>query len=81
MGNAIGYTNSRWSGLSAHAFHGEMEIDNNLEENAVRPIAIGRKTYIGSFGRIQISAAPLVLRSSMTILHFLPASAPKLIQF
>lgn len=46
MGEAIGYANKRWVGLSAYTLHGQMEIDNNLIENAVRPLAIGRKNYL-----------------------------------
>ena len=43
MGEAIGYTLKRWAGLCACALHGQMEIDNNLVENAVR--LLGRKAY------------------------------------
>ena len=28
------------------AFDGRLEIDNNLVENSIRPIAIGRKNYL-----------------------------------
>lgn len=42
MGKAIAYAYKRWAGLSAYVLHGQMEIDNNLVENAVRPLAIGR---------------------------------------
>ena len=41
MGKAITYTRSRWAGLCAYTLHGQMEIDNNLVENAVRPLAVG----------------------------------------
>lgn len=43
---AIDYTLSRWKGLSAYAHDGELEIDNNLVENTIRPIALGRKNYM-----------------------------------
>lgn len=46
MGTAIDYTLPRWTGLSAYELHGQMEIDNNLIENAVRPLAIGRKAFL-----------------------------------
>lgn len=46
MGKAIAYTLPRWVGLSAYELHGQMEIDNNLVENAVRPFAIGRKNFL-----------------------------------
>jgi transposase len=43
---AIDYALSRWKGLSAYAYDGELEIDNNLVENTIRPIALGRKNYL-----------------------------------
>ena len=46
LGKAIQYTLSLWQGLSAYAHSGIMEIDNNLVENTIRPIALGRKNYL-----------------------------------
>jgi len=43
---AIDYSLSRWKGLSAYAYDGQLEIDNNLVENTIRPIALGRKNYM-----------------------------------
>ena len=43
---AIDYALPRWKGLSAYAYDGELEIDNNLVENTIRPIALGRKNYM-----------------------------------
>lgn len=59
MGKAIAYAHKRWAGLSAYALHGQMEIDNNLVENAVRPLAIGRKNYLfaGSHNVAEMTAA------------------------
>lgn len=59
MGKAIAYAKSRWVGLSAYTLHGQMEIDNNLVENAVRPLAIGRKAYLfaGSHKAAEMTAA------------------------
>jgi len=59
MGKAIGYAYTRWAGLSAYTLHGQMEIDNNLVENAVRPLAIGRKNYLfaGSHNAAEMTAA------------------------
>ena len=36
----------RWDKLCLYAKHGELEIDNNLVENAIRPVALGRKNYL-----------------------------------
>lgn len=43
---AIGYTLKRWSKLVEYVHHGHIEIDNNLVENAIRPLALGRKNYL-----------------------------------
>lgn len=59
LGMAINYTLPRWAGLSAYAKHGQVEIDNNLVENAIRPLAIGRKNYLfaGSHDAAEMTAA------------------------
>jgi len=46
IGKAFNYTIKRWNKLLAYTFHGEVEIDNNLIENAIRPLALGRKNYL-----------------------------------
>lgn len=43
---AIGYTLRRWQKLGVYILKGELEIDNNLIENQIRPIALGRKNYL-----------------------------------
>ena len=45
-GKAISYALDRWEGLSIYVGNGEMEIDNNLVENAIRPSAIGKKNWL-----------------------------------
>jgi transposase len=59
LGQAIAYTLPRWKGLCAYAQHGQIEIDNNLVENAIRPLAIGRKNYLfaGSHDAAEMTAA------------------------
>jgi len=59
MGKAVAYAHKRWTGLSAYVLHGQMEIDNNLVENAVRPLAVGRKAYLfaGSHDAAEMTAA------------------------
>lgn len=46
IGKAISYSLSRWSRLSEYANNGMLEIDNNLVENAIRVLALGRKNYL-----------------------------------
>lgn len=46
IGQAINYTLNRWKKLTRYLQHGKIEIDNNLIENAIRPLALGRKNYL-----------------------------------
>ena len=46
IGKAIGYSLKRWDKLSLYTTDARLEIDNNLVENAIRPVAIGRKNYL-----------------------------------
>ena len=46
MGKATAYCIERWDNLLAYLEDGSLEIDNNLAENAIRPIALGRKNYL-----------------------------------
>jgi transposase len=46
IGKAIHYSLERWDKLSLYATNGRLEIDNNLVENQIRPVAIGRKNYL-----------------------------------
>ena len=48
----------RWDKLTRFLDHGEVEIDNNLIENRVRPIALRRKNYLfaGSHAAAQRTA-------------------------
>lgn len=46
IGKAITYALKRWDKLVRYVEYGQVEIDNNLVENAIRPIALGRKNYL-----------------------------------
>jgi transposase len=46
IGKAMRYSVDRWDKLSAYLYDGILEIDNNLVENAIRPVALGRKNYL-----------------------------------
>lgn len=43
---AMDYSLKRWPALSRYATAGDLPIDNNPVENAIRPIAIGRKNWL-----------------------------------
>lgn len=46
LGKAVQYTLSQWPYLIKYVDHGEIEIDNNLVENAIRPFALGRRNWL-----------------------------------
>lgn len=46
IGKALGYYLKRKDKLSAYTQDGRLEIDNNYVENAIRPLALGRKNYL-----------------------------------
>ncbi len=46
IGQAISYSLQQWSKLENYLLDGRLEIDNNLVENAIRPVALGRKNYL-----------------------------------
>ncbi|UXD70849.1 IS66 family transposase [Sphingobacterium faecium] len=46
IGKAMAYAYARWDALSAYLYDGSLLIDNNQIENAIRPVALGRKNYL-----------------------------------
>ena len=46
MGQAIGYALSNWQALTRYTQDGDLSIDNNVSERALRPVAIGRKNWL-----------------------------------
>ena len=57
-GQAVAYSLNRWDRLCRYTEDGRIEIDNNLVENSIRPIALGRKNYLfaGSHAAAQRAA-------------------------
>ena len=43
---AIDYSLSNWRALTRYLDDGQVPIDNNAAENAVRPLAVGRKNWL-----------------------------------
>lgn len=46
MANAIRYVLTRWEGLARFLDDGRIELDSNIVERAIRPIALGRKNHL-----------------------------------
>ena len=57
-GKAVGYALRNWNELCRYTENGEWNIDNNLIENTIRPIALGRRNFLfaGSHEAAQRSA-------------------------
>ena len=47
-GKALAYMNNEWTYLIRYIEHGDLGIDNNVAERAIRPFTIGRKNWIFS---------------------------------
>ena len=48
VGKAIAYTLKQWPKLVRYVEHGQLSIDNNRAERAIKPFVIGRKNWIFS---------------------------------
>jgi transposase len=46
LGKAAHYTLAQWKKLTRFLEHPELELSNNLAENSMRPVALGRKNWI-----------------------------------
>ncbi len=46
FGEAVTYTLNQWDALVEYLNHGMLEISNNIAENAIRPLAVGRKNWL-----------------------------------
>lgn len=46
LGKAVSYTLSLWHKLTRFLEHPELELSNNLAENSMRPLVLGRKNWI-----------------------------------
>jgi hypothetical protein len=46
IGKAFHYLTARYNKIYEYLQNGRLEIDNNLVENAIRPVALGRKNYL-----------------------------------
>jgi transposase len=46
MGKAVSYALGQWESLEVYLQEPEIEVDNNLVENAIRPTALGKKNWL-----------------------------------
>jgi len=60
LGKAVQYTLTHWEALARYVDHGEAEIDTNLLENTMRPVALGRKNYLFAGSELGAEAAAIL---------------------
>jgi hypothetical protein len=46
LGEAVGYALGQWPRLIVFLNHARIELSNNLAENSMRPVAVGRKNWV-----------------------------------
>ena len=46
MGAAITYALNQWEALLVYATDGDLDIDNNVAERALRRVAVGRRNWL-----------------------------------
>jgi transposase len=61
-GRAVRYTLKNWTALTRYCKDGDLEIDNNATERAIRGVALGRNNWV-FFGSDQGGKTAAVLRS------------------
>jgi transposase len=64
LGKAIHYALAQWVHLELFLTHGQVEIDNNLVENAIRPTKLGAKNWL-FIGREEAGQSAAVLYTIM----------------
>lgn len=74
IGQAIAYTINLWPRLIRYIDEGRLSIDNNLIENSIRPVALGRKNYMfaGSHDAAQQAAIVYSLLATCKINNIEP---------
>ena len=60
LGKALRYMAAQWPRLSLYVARGDLPIDNNRAENAIRPFVIGRKAWLFSSTPAGAHASALV---------------------
>jgi hypothetical protein len=74
IGKALHYAKTQLPLLAAYLDDGRLEIDNNLIENAIRPLALGRKNYLfaGSHQAAERAAMMYSFFASCKVNHINP---------
>lgn len=85
LGKAANYTLALWRKLTRFLEYPELELSNNLAENSMRPVALGRKNWIhigsqpaGPKVAAILSIVETCRRINIPVRHYLAAALPGL---
>ena len=88
LGKACDYAWGRWGQLRRFLDYGQLELSNNLAENAIRPVAVGRKNWLhigseraGPRVAAVISIVETCRRLSIPVRNYLGSVLPGLANF
>jgi transposase len=88
LGKACDYALGRWGQLTRFLDYGQLELSNNLAENAIRPVAVGRKNWLhvgseraGPRVAAILSAVETCRRHQIPIRQYLNTVLPGLAEF
>jgi hypothetical protein len=88
LGKACDYALGRWGQLRRFLDYGQIELSNNLAENAIRPVAIGRRNWLhvgseraGPRVAAILSVVETCRRHNIPIRHYLSSVLPGLGEF
>jgi transposase len=85
FGQAVGYLKNQWNALQRYLSDGRLPIDNDQAEQAIRPLALGRKNWIflghprAAPGRLQlVSIVSSAMRHHLVVQTYLEDVLAKL---
>ena len=88
LGKACDYALGRWGQLRRFLDYGQLELSNNLAENAIRPVAVGRKNWLhvgseraGPRVAAILSVVETCRRQKIPIRQYLSSVLPGLAEF
>ena len=68
FGKAVGYLRNQWDALQRYLHDAQLPIDNNLAEQVIRPLTVGRKNWL-FLGHPQAAAGRMELMSVVSSAH------------
>jgi transposase len=67
IGEAVGYASNQWSTLVRYLEDGRLTIDNSPAEQAIRPLAVGRRNWLQIAGDGGLASAAVLLSVAASV--------------